>query len=45
MMVRSMPLASGEDVGMIDGEIRVLPGQIAAAAVTWIFAAVGTFIL
>ncbi len=32
-------------LGLIEGESRILIGQIAAVAVTWVFAAVGSFIL
>lgn len=34
-----------EPVGLIDGRVDLLIGQIVAAAITWVFAAVATFIL
>lgn len=36
---------SGNTLGLIEGTTRVLIGQVAAVVVTWIFAAVATFIL
>ena len=35
----------GQPLGLIEGETRVLIGQIAATVVTWIFSIVATFIL
>ena len=36
---------NGEPLGLLEGETRVLIGQIAATVVTWIFSIVATFIL
>lgn len=38
-------ISAGESVGVVDGEMRVLIGQLVAVAVTWVFAAVVTFVL
>jgi Amt family ammonium transporter len=38
-------ISGGQPLGLIDGNIRVLIGQIVATLVTWVFAAVVTFIL
>lgn len=32
-------------LGLMEGETRILIGQVVAVAITWVFAAVGTFIL
>jgi Amt family ammonium transporter len=37
--------ANGHNVGLIDGEVRVFIGQLVAVVVTWILAAVATFII
>jgi Amt family ammonium transporter len=39
------PLDGDSPMGLLEGAPRVLMGQIAATAVTWIFAAVATFII
>ena len=36
---------NGNTLGLIEGETRVLIGQLAAVAVTWVFSIVATFIL
>jgi Amt family ammonium transporter len=38
-------VSDGQPVGLIDGRTQLLVGQIAAVLVTWIFAAVVTFVL
>jgi len=38
-------LNGADGLGLIDGEVRVLIGQIVAVIVTWIFSAIVTFIL
>jgi Amt family ammonium transporter len=38
-------VSDGKPVGLIDGRVQLLFGQLAAVAVTWILAAVATFIL
>jgi Amt family ammonium transporter len=38
-------VSDGKPVGLIDGRVELLFGQFAAVAVTWILAAVATFIL
>ena len=41
-----LPLpAGGKPVGLIDGRVQLLLGQLAAVAVTWVLAAVVTFII
>lgn len=36
---------NGNPLGLIEGETRILIGQIVATAITWVFAAVVTFVL
>ena len=38
-------VSDGKPVGLIDGRTQLLVGQLTAVAVTWILAAVGTFII
>ncbi len=36
---------AGQPLGLIEGETRILIGQLAAVAATWVFSAVATFVL
>jgi Amt family ammonium transporter len=38
-------VSGGNNVGLVDGNVNLLIGQIAAVGITWVFAAVATFIL
>jgi Amt family ammonium transporter len=38
-------VSKGLPVGLVDGDMKLLTGQIVATVVTWVFAAVATFVL
>jgi Amt family ammonium transporter len=38
-------VSKGQPVGLVDGNVRLLVGQIVAAATTWVLAAVASFVI